>query len=405
MKEKQSCAVIKDLLPLYMEGLTSDETNQVIKKHLEECDGCKRLYHSLQQEIAGEKGREEETNETVKEVDYLKKIRRNSRKKVWSAIGGAVLAVLLFAIIKIFVYGTPTQNYEATVSIEDDSIKIEGTFLDSASVYSHYRIVEKDGQKELIVYAAVTSFWNRNGEFEIACSLDEVKEQGLVVDDWKVTRSGNVVSLHAAEIYENRHSYIGDMPKNSALANAIGIGVDLGEFTNELQTAEEPYRWTIHFSAILETSNEAIFNEKMRGYAYMLLATVENADEISWTYMLKTEDGIKTEGVTLGTMEANRLLGEDIKSFADSEEKIEELLARVGLIRDSNGNPLLNGYNPLKEYKYRLTLTGRMPNAEKDSTFVVLTNNPNVTFEEVAKSLYSSNSADWLDDVVIVSME
>ena len=57
------------------------------------------------------------------------------------------------------------------------------------------------------------------------------------------------------------------------------------------------------------------------------------------------------------------------------------------------------------EYKYRFELTGRLPNAAKDSSYIVLTNNPNLTFEEVTKSLFSSDSADALIDTYIVSMK
>lgn len=43
-----------------------------------------------------------------------------------------------------------------------------------------------------------------------------------------------------------------------------------------------------------------------------------------------------------------------------------------------------------KTYQYRLELVGRMPNAESDSCYVVLTDNENLTFEDVSKSHYSS---------------
>ncbi len=46
-----------------------------------------------------------------------------------------------------------------------------------------------------------------------------------------------------------------------------------------------------------------------------------------------------------------------------------------------------------KPYSYRLVLTGRMHSAEKDSTFVVLTDDSKMTFEEVANALYNSDSA------------
>ncbi len=45
-------------------------------------------------------------------------------------------------------------------------------------------------------------------------------------------------------------------------------------------------------------------------------------------------------------------------------------------------------------YKYRLELNGRMPNAEKDSCFIVLTDDKNLSFETVSKSLYSSSMED-----------
>lgn len=48
-------------------------------------------------------------------------------------------------------------------------------------------------------------------------------------------------------------------------------------------------------------------------------------------------------------------------------------------------------------YKYKLILTGTMTNAKTESTFVILSNDDSLTFDEVSKSLYSSNSSDHLD--------
>lgn len=45
-------------------------------------------------------------------------------------------------------------------------------------------------------------------------------------------------------------------------------------------------------------------------------------------------------------------------------------------------------------YQFRLELDGRMPNAEIDSCYVVLTDNESLTFEDVSKSLYSSSYSD-----------
>jgi len=59
-------------------------------------------------------------------------------------------------------------------------------------------------------------------------------------------------------------------------------------------------------------------------------------------------------------------------------------------------------------YKYRLEISGRMPNAAKDSTFVYLSNLKEITFEQAWKaSGLSSNREDYFDveDAVLVDMK
>lgn len=58
-------------------------------------------------------------------------------------------------------------------------------------------------------------------------------------------------------------------------------------------------------------------------------------------------------------------------------------------------------------YQFRLELAGRMPNAKSGSSYVVLTDNENLTFEDVAKSLYSSSLEDSkiMDGSIIVEMK
>ena len=57
-------------------------------------------------------------------------------------------------------------------------------------------------------------------------------------------------------------------------------------------------------------------------------------------------------------------------------------------------------------YKYRLELSGRIPNAVKDSYYVILTNNDELTFTDVWKSQLSSSLEDAkvMEDSVVVEM-
>ena len=57
-------------------------------------------------------------------------------------------------------------------------------------------------------------------------------------------------------------------------------------------------------------------------------------------------------------------------------------------------------------YKYRLVISGRMPNAVVDSTFVYLSNLENITFRQAMLAAgFSSNMADYFDVTEAVLVE
>lgn len=57
------------------------------------------------------------------------------------------------------------------------------------------------------------------------------------------------------------------------------------------------------------------------------------------------------------------------------------------------------------KYKYVLKLRGRLHNAARASEYIVLTNDLTVDFESVSKSLFSSNSEDFIDCYVLPVLE
>ncbi len=48
----KDCKIIKDLLPSYIDGLTSKETNEFIKKHISECSDCSIVYENMKSNIS-----------------------------------------------------------------------------------------------------------------------------------------------------------------------------------------------------------------------------------------------------------------------------------------------------------------------------------------------------------------
>ena len=41
-----SCNIIQDLLPNYIDKISSKETNELVEEHIQECNNCKNVLNS-----------------------------------------------------------------------------------------------------------------------------------------------------------------------------------------------------------------------------------------------------------------------------------------------------------------------------------------------------------------------
>lgn len=87
------CCIVKDLLPGYIDGLTSEETNIEIKEHLENCEACRTIYERMSAEIPREILPEE------KDIDFLKKW----KARIWKRY--AAIAAFAFGIAFLLMQG------------------------------------------------------------------------------------------------------------------------------------------------------------------------------------------------------------------------------------------------------------------------------------------------------------
>lgn len=119
------CNLIRDLLPLYHDGICSDESNEIIKAHLAECDGCKEYYDRLCKSdgiVAVPQSSESE----IKKADSFKGIKKRLRRKQ-IFVGAAVFAaVVVLALSIIGALKSTTKeivyNGNITVSMTDGSL-------------------------------------------------------------------------------------------------------------------------------------------------------------------------------------------------------------------------------------------------------------------------------------------
>ena len=55
MKNQKQCKIVQDLLPTYIEDLTSEETNQYIEEHIKNCNDCEQALLDMKGELKLEK--------------------------------------------------------------------------------------------------------------------------------------------------------------------------------------------------------------------------------------------------------------------------------------------------------------------------------------------------------------
>lgn len=88
-----NCNVAKDLMPLVIDGVASEESQQYVDEHIAECTECALTYGAMRVELP-RANQEKERAEMEKAAKAMKKKRR--KRIFWSAVIGAVLSVVLF---------------------------------------------------------------------------------------------------------------------------------------------------------------------------------------------------------------------------------------------------------------------------------------------------------------------
>lgn len=137
-----------------------------------------------------------------------------------------------------------------------------------------------------------------------------------------------LTSSYAMKLYQNRNQYIGNAPGNGNLLRLLGISYTMGEFTTMLQTVKEPYILRMRFKNKPENKEE--FDSIMKRYSDLLLALIDNAGVIEWSYP-DSQDGELKEKIIQRTAEeaSNALNIDDIKDYGKSVSKVQRLLDKM----------------------------------------------------------------------------
>lgn len=319
MKNKLSCAIVKDLLPLYVDGLVCEETKETVDAHIDECPACKEIMRNMMPP-------QEETEANLKDVDYLKKVRKTGRRRaVVATILGVVLTILGISIT--YYTGSLAQSSDIICQtyVSENTVSIGVKAANHTQRVSRVSFSNSNGMVNVRVYTTPKLFYE-NKEKEYSYTID-FKVTQVHMGNTVLWEDGMDISEQASLLYRAYNPYVGDMPKNAELANILEISKQFGVYTNELKTDSAPYGWILKLDSTIPASKEGLSLELMRADSCVFLALIGNLDYVIWKY--PTENGVET--FAFSKEDATDLCGKDIKQFNGSVSDVQVLLNILGI--------------------------------------------------------------------------
>ena len=93
---RNECDIIGDVLPLYFEGMASEDTREFVEEHLKNCEGCRAKIDSMKQNVGGQPPKDPDPDRGF--IRFMKRLKRSGR------IIGTVLLTLLVLANSFFIY-------------------------------------------------------------------------------------------------------------------------------------------------------------------------------------------------------------------------------------------------------------------------------------------------------------
>ncbi|MBS4537390.1 zf-HC2 domain-containing protein [Clostridium sp. D2Q-11] len=153
---KVTCNVIKDVLPLYLENMLSDDSCIMVEEHIEQCQECKNCLNEMRN--FNEMPVDRNTSPLLKIKSTLRK------KKIQTAIFSMMFSIMIFVITIAFLTAPEYIPYsERSVTINEiGNGSVLAQFEDTVYGYDINRYPTDDNTGYVYHIITWNSIWNRN---------------------------------------------------------------------------------------------------------------------------------------------------------------------------------------------------------------------------------------------------
>ena len=138
---KYECDIVKDLIPLYIDDLLSENSKKFVDDHINSCESCRKYYEKLSSEIKIPVSKEVRFSD-LRPIEYLKEnLSKIIIKKVLAFV--LVIGFLVGSFAFATLYEMPVDSSKVDFYVKDD-----------------FLMMKYDGQGDLL-YSAGESWDNK----------------------------------------------------------------------------------------------------------------------------------------------------------------------------------------------------------------------------------------------------
>lgn len=151
---KISCDVIKDLLPLYIDEVVSEDSKIIVEEHIASCEGCRELMQQMAEDVVVPVSREAAQQEFM----FLTKVqsmieRKNVRTGMIAALSSAIVVIGVYCLMCLPTKVIPYEEGLINITEQGDKVyaQFAGENYNCVYMLSEAVAVENDGTEEIIV--------------------------------------------------------------------------------------------------------------------------------------------------------------------------------------------------------------------------------------------------------------
>lgn len=147
--KKITCDIVKDLIPLYVDDVLSNDSKMLVEEHLKSCEKCSEYCKVLSD------GADLTLEKTEKDKAVIKKIKKklNLKRLAAACIAAAGVAALAFSLFyAVFVREQYLAYDESGVYVENDTLKTKDEYQ------CFYAFEDPDDKGVLFMYLSTTPY-------------------------------------------------------------------------------------------------------------------------------------------------------------------------------------------------------------------------------------------------------